>query len=146
VNPVNVESAVTVRVCRLFDQSAERVFDAWLDARIARKFLFATPTGKMVHAEIDPRPGGDFLMVDRRDGVDVRHIGTFVEIDRPHRLEFDFSVPYYSTETTRVSIGLVRLERGCELILSHEDVLPELASQTEEGWKMILDKLEEQLS
>ena len=146
MNTAKVESPVTVRVCRLFDQPVERVFDAWLDTRIARKFLFATPTGKMVHAEIDPREGGDFLMIDRRDGVDVRHIGTFVEIDRPHRLEFDFNVPYYSTETARVSIGLVRLERGCELILSHEDVLPEMASQTEEGWKMILDALDEQLS
>jgi uncharacterized protein YndB with AHSA1/START domain len=146
MNAVRVESPVTVRVCRFFDQPVERVFDAWLDPRIARKFLFATPDGKMVHVEIDPRQGGDFLMIDRRDGVDVRHIGTFVEIDRPHRLEFDFSVPYYSTETTRVSIGLVRLERGCELILSHEDVVPELASKTEEGWKMILDALEEQLS
>jgi len=143
---VTTETTVTVRVCRIFDQPVERVFDAWLDPKIARKFLFATSEGKMIHVEIDPREGGEFLFVDRRDGVDIRHLGAYVEIDRPHRLEFDFTVPYYSTETTRVAISLVRLERGCELILTHEDVSSELADQTEEGWKMILDALDAQLS
>lgn len=143
---MSTETTVTVRVCKVFDQPVERVFDAWLDTRIARKFLFATPAGKMIHAEIDAREGGDFLLIDRRDGVDIHHVGTFVEIDRPHRLEFDFTVPYYSTETTRVGLSLVRLERGCELILTQEDVSSELGPQTEEGWKMILDALETQLS
>jgi len=143
---LSTETTVTVRVCKVFDQPVERVFDAWLDTRIARKFLFATPAGKMIHAEIDAREGGDFLLIDRRDGVDIHHVGTFVEIDRPHRLEFDFTVPYYSTETTRVGLSLVRLERGCELILTQEDVSSELGPQTEEGWKMILDALETQLS
>jgi len=143
---LNTESTVAIRVCRLFDEPVERVFDAWLDPKIARKFLFATPEGKMIHVEIDPREGGDFLFIDRRDGVNIHHIGTYVEIDRPHRLEFDFTVPYYSTETTRVTVSLVRLERSCELILLHEDVDSELAAQTEEGWNRILDALEAQLS
>jgi len=143
---LSTDTTVTVRVCKVFDQPAERVFDAWLDTKIARKFLFATPAGKMIHAEIDAREGGDFLLVNRRDGVDVHHVGTFVEIDRPHRLEFDFTVPYYSTEITRVALSLVRLERGCELILTQEEVSAELGPQTEEGWKTLLDTLETLLS
>lgn len=100
----------------------------------------------MIHVEMDPREGGEFDFVDRRDGVDIHHIGAYATIDRPHLLEFDFTVPYYSTETTRVAISVVRLERGCELILTHEDVDSELAVQTEKGWNMILDALEAQLS
>ena len=50
-----------IQVTRRFDASAERVFDAWLDTKRASKFLFATPTGVMVRAEIDARVGGRLL-------------------------------------------------------------------------------------
>ncbi len=138
---MKTENKVTVRVTRRFDASPERVFDAWLDPRKARKFLFATPSGEMVRAEIDPRVGGSFLFVDRRDGVDVDHIGEYLEIDRPRRLAFTFSVPLYSAEITRVFIEIVPVDGGCELTLTHEGVLPDWESRTRAGWGSILDQL-----
>jgi uncharacterized protein YndB with AHSA1/START domain len=122
-----------VRVSRRFDASAERVFDAWLDPEKAGKFLFATPTGTMVRAEIDPRVGGTFCFVDRRDGEDVAHTGTYLEIDRPRRLVFSFAVPKYSAATTRVIVEIVPREAGCELTLTHEGVLPEYRDRTRRG-------------
>ena len=87
---------VTVRVTRRFSASPERVFDAWLDPAKARTFLFATKTGEMVKAETDPRVGGRFTFTDRRDGVDVDHMGEYLTIDRPRKLVFTFVVPLYS--------------------------------------------------
>jgi uncharacterized protein YndB with AHSA1/START domain len=136
---MNPEPRVTVRVSRRFEASAERVFDAWLDPEKASKWLFATATGRMVRAEIDARVGGTFTFVDRRDGEDVEHVGEYLEIDRPRRLVFDFAVPKFSAERTRVSVDIVPLETGCELALTHEGVLPDYADRTQGGWTMILD-------
>jgi uncharacterized protein YndB with AHSA1/START domain len=137
---------MTVRVTRRFEHSAERVFDAWLDPERAGRWLFATPEGKMVRAEIDARVGGSFCFVDRRDGKDVEHVGTYLEIDRPRRLVFTFAVPTYDPAVTRVIIEIVPAGRGCELTLVNEGVLPEWVRQTEEGWGKLLEALEATIS
>ncbi len=131
---------VTLRVSKRFNASAERVFDAWLDPAKAGKWLFATPTGEMVRVEIDARVGGSFTIV-RRDGEEVEHVGEYLEIDRPRRLVFTFGVPKFSKEMTKVTIDIVPQGDGCALTLTHENVLPDWAGRTEQGWGMILGNL-----
>lgn len=132
----------TIQVGHTFSASPERVFDAWLDPTKAGQFLFATPTGQMVKAEIDARVGGRFLFVDRRDGTDVEHTGEYLEIERPSRLVFSFGVPQFSPEFTRVTVEIKPQGTGCVLILTHEGVLPDYQDRTQAGWGTILDGLE----
>ena len=132
----------TVKVTRTFAASPERVFDAWLNPEIARRFLFATPTGQMVRVDIDARVGGKFLIVRRTDGDAVEHVGEYLAIERPQRLVFTFAVPKYSAIYTQVSIDIVPAGSGSTLTLTHEGVLPEWADRTQEGWEMILGSLE----
>jgi uncharacterized protein YndB with AHSA1/START domain len=138
---MTLEQSGTLTITRRFDFPIERVFDAWLDPVRAGKFLFATPTGTMVRAEIDARVGGAFNFTDRRDGDDIEHVGTYLEIDRPRRLVFAFSVPKFSKQFTRVSIDLKPLTTGCELTLRHEGVLAEWVERTREGWGKITGTL-----
>lgn len=139
------EHKVTLRVSHNFVAKPERVFDAWLDPKTAGKWLFATPTGVMTRVEIDPRVGGKFTIV-RRDGEEIEHVGEYFEIDRPRRLVFTFGVPKFSSETTRVVIEIAPSGEGCELALTQEDVLPEWAERSAQGWGMILDNLEHSLA
>jgi uncharacterized protein YndB with AHSA1/START domain len=139
---LNSEAKKTVRVSRSFHASAAQVFDAWLNPQIACNFLFATPTGEMVRTEIDARVGGSFLLVDRREGLDVEHIGEYLELDRPRRIVFSFRVPHYSAESSRVTVEFEALENGCDLTLSHQGVLPKYEASTQAGWTMILDALD----
>ena len=132
---------VTVRVTRKFTSSAGKVFDAWIDPTIAGKWLFATPTGQIVKAETDPRVGGKFVFTDKRDGADIEHVGEYLEIDRPRRLVFKFLVPKYTQIWTQVAIDIVSLANGCELTLTHEGVLAEYESRSENGWTMLLNSL-----
>jgi uncharacterized protein YndB with AHSA1/START domain len=101
------------------------------------------PAGRV---EIDPRVGGSFTVVERRDGEDVEHIGEYLEIDRPRRLVFAFRVPKYSQVTTRVSVDIVPLESGCQLTLTHEGLHPDYVSGAKSGWGAVLLGLAETLA
>jgi uncharacterized protein YndB with AHSA1/START domain len=138
---MSTQPTATVRVKHRFTAAPERVFDAWLDPAKARRFLFATPTGQMVRAEIDPRVGGQYTFTDRRDGEDVVHTGAYEEIDRPRRLVFTFAVPTYSSVVTQVTIEIVPLDSGCELTLTNEGVLKEYEEGATQGWSRILATL-----
>jgi uncharacterized protein YndB with AHSA1/START domain len=130
-----------LRITRRFDASAEKVFNAFLDPAIARKWMFATPTGKIERAEIDARVGGTFCFTDRRDDVDVEHVGKYLELERPTRLVFVFTVPKYSSEESRVNIDIASQGSGCNLTLTHQHVPPEHAERTQAGWTKMLEGL-----
>jgi uncharacterized protein YndB with AHSA1/START domain len=104
------------------------------------RWLFATPTGTVVRAEIDARVGGRFHIVDRRDGEDVLHTGEYLELERPRRLVFTFGVPKYSPEYDRVTVEIKPAGSGCELTLTH-DVTPQWADGARGGWVGILEAL-----
>jgi uncharacterized protein YndB with AHSA1/START domain len=138
---------VTVVVRHRYAASPERVFDAWLDPALARRFAFATPTGEMIKAEVDPRVGGKFNFTDRRpDMGDVAHVGEYLEIDRPRRLVFTFGVPQFDPGLTKVTVEITPAGDGCELVLTHEGVLEAYAEGTPKGWEMILGGLEKVLA
>ena len=136
------QKTAQVRATHRYEAAPQQVFDAWLDPKIAGRFLFATPTGQMVKAEIDAKVGGHFNFTDRRpDMGDVEHVGTYLEIDRPRRLVFEFAVPAYDQTKTRVTIEIAPSASGSELTLTHDGVFESYVTQTQQGWGMILDGL-----
>jgi uncharacterized protein YndB with AHSA1/START domain len=132
-------------VKRSYSFPPERVFDAWLTPEVTRKWLFTTEDSEVVRCEIDARVGGKFEIVDRRDSGEfkgeIRHVGEYLEIDRPRRLVFTFGVPQFDPRMTRVEIDIVAKASGCELILAHFDVPPEWRERTNEGWTKLLGSL-----
>lgn len=133
-------------VTKTFRHAPERVFDAWLDPALARRFLFATPTGKMIRAETDARVGGKFVFVDRRpDMGDVLHTGEYLEIDRPRRLVFTFGVPAYNPDLTRVEIEITPTSEGCELRLTQRETPDAWVERSSQGWTTIVNALEASL-
>lgn len=149
---------ITVRVTHRYNVAAERVFDAWMTPSQAGRFLFTTRTGNILYCEIDPQVGGEFTVTDRRptaDGdesfFDAQHRGVYVEIQRPHRLAFDFSVEPYSDNPTRVTIDIVNMGTNlCELVLTHDmgddETARVNAARTEKGWATMLAQLDKVLT
>ena len=132
---------IDVRVSRHYDAPPERVFDAWLDPAKVKQFLFATPEGTMVRYDVDPRVGGTFCLVDRRNGKDVSHEGEYIAIDRPHHLAFEFGVD--GSPRTRVAVDVRPGDTGSELTLVHEmpAEFAEYAEKSRSGWAMVLAEL-----
>ena len=137
---------IPLRVTRQYAASPERVFDAWLDADGARRWLFATPTGEMVQAELDAQVGGQWRLVERRPGGDAVHRGRYLTIDRPRRLAFTFAVDEES-EGDRVSVDIAPMDEGCELTLVHamSAEYADYAQKTIDGWSAILEGLAREL-
>jgi uncharacterized protein YndB with AHSA1/START domain len=136
------EKTIQVVVTKHYDVTAERIFDAFLDVAIASRFLFATATGEMIRAEIDPCVGGHFTFTERRpDMGDVLHTGEYLEIDRPHRLVFTFGVPQFNRNMTRVTVEIVRADSGCDLTLTNDQVPEDYAEANHDGWSRILNGL-----
>lgn len=138
-------SSETIRVVRRFQASAERVYDAWFNPSLARRFLFATESGEMQKVLID-REG--FTIIERRAGEDFQHVGRYLALDRPRLISFAFAAGIcgqeLSAETT-VRIELTPLGSGSELTLAHEGVPLDFVEQGERSWATILANLDHSL-
>lgn len=147
---MNVGANALVRVNHRFPASAEAVFDAWLDPELIGKWMFgpAVRDEQVVRTLIDPRVGGAFSFVVRRQGKEISHLGEYLTIERPHRLVFTWTTADSLPATSRVTIEILSLENQCELTLTHE-IQPEwldYAARIEESWSKMLHVLEAALS
>ena len=141
--PSPILRAASVRVSRQVRAVPERVFDAWLDARQARAFLFADRSWDAVSAGIDARVGGDFRFAREWDGELIEYLGQYLEIDRPYRLVFSLFVEEYGMRDDRVIVELAPVAGQSLLVLTHELSLPDPAerSRIRRGWARVLDRL-----
>jgi len=131
----------TLRIVRRFNAAPERVFDAWLDPKLAGRWLFTTPESESHTIELDVRVGGRWKVVDRRDGVDYTAIGEYRLIDRPRRLVFTFGMPQFSPEFAEVTVEFAPDAGGCLMTLSQDRVAAEAIGPLTAGWNAMFDAL-----
>ena len=132
----------TLSISRMYGIAPATIYAAWLDRETIGRWLFATPNGRMQPVDLDPCVGGAFRIAEERGTALAVHTGTFVDLDPPHRIVFDFTTDP-AMAPTRVTVALAPLGAGTLLTLSHP-VAPEWLSfraRAEAGWRMILDNL-----
>ena len=135
-------AAQGLRMTRRFDASPERLFEAWTEPNLASRWLFTTASSESHSAELDVRVGGKWTIVDRRDGVDYRALGEYLEVDRPRRLVFSFGMPQFSPAFDRVVVEIAPDGQGSILTLIQERLPAEAVAATEPGWREMFDLLE----
>jgi uncharacterized protein YndB with AHSA1/START domain len=129
-------------VCtRRFEASCDELFGAWVNPSILTKWLFTTATSELHRAEFEPWEGGNWTVVDRREGEYFAATGQYLQIDRPHRLIFTFGMLQLSAEFVPVVVDIARAAAGSELTLTHE-YLPWMGTRSlEKGWHAMFDML-----
>jgi uncharacterized protein YndB with AHSA1/START domain len=137
---------LVVHVRRHLEVSPERVFDAWLDPDRLSRWMFgpAVRDEAIVRLSLDARPGGAFSFIVRRNGVEIDHVGTYLEIDRPRRLVFTWAIRGDSDDApSRVAIDVTADEGGCLVSLTHEmdPKWADYADRTRAGWTTMLEAL-----
>jgi uncharacterized protein YndB with AHSA1/START domain len=134
---------IHVKTAHKFNVTAERVYDCIMDVKKAKSFMFATPTGKMVKAEIDAKVGGGFVFVEKRPTGTAEHYGKYLTLNRPTQIAFQFAVQKDAPTGDLVTIDIKTLPQGCQVTLTHEmdAEFEHIAEKVEEGWDGILDGL-----
>jgi uncharacterized protein YndB with AHSA1/START domain len=131
-------STTTLTMTRLFDVSSEKVFDAWLNPEMMRKWFFTMESTNKL-AKNESHVGGSWEIVDHREGKDYRAVGKYIEVDPPSKLVFTFKMPQFSDTEDVVTIEIKPLEKGCEMTFTQGIVVPHEEGWTEEDLKKALD-------
>jgi len=139
-------SKLHVTVTKRLSATPERAFDAWLDPALIGRWMFgkALRDEEILHIEADPRVDGAFSFLVRRQGHDIDHVGRYVVVDRPRRLEFTWGIAGESgDDPSRVIVEFTAVPNGCELRLTHEmdPSWADYADRTRAGWSRMLDEL-----
>jgi len=145
--------SLDVRLERTFDAPPERVFRAWLEPHLLRRWM-APGEIATTQAEVDQRVGGRYRIWHTQDGVDVGGFDcALVELVPNERIvwQWGFVGPQRADGPVFDSLLTVILRPtaagGTLLTLEHtrlDDLataLPDVAGNVEAGWKSVLDKL-----
>ena len=130
-----------IRIKRRFEAAPERLFSAWLNPETARKWLFTTPESQAHETKIDARVGGQWAITDKRDGVEYRAIGEYLEIDPPRGIVFTFAMPQFSDAVNKVIVDIAPDGTGSLLTLTQIGLETGSEDATRTGWNEMLDQL-----
>lgn len=141
------EKTAGLRVQRVIPAPPERVFHAWTDPDELAAWW--GPKGvRCLSAEVDLRIGGGYRIGNELpDGSVLWISGVFNRIERPHLLQYSWTVETRSSSAEQVTVHFEQHPRGTLLTVVHE-LIPsiELRAEHERGWFGCLDGLEKHLA
>lgn len=139
-----------MRLTRRFAAPRERVFEAWTDPALLRRWWAALQGWETSTAEVDLRPQGRYLlsMRDPESGAEYTVVGEYVDVRRPERLAYTWTWEgeaeiMQGSEGTLVVVEF--LERGgeTEVVLTHQGFADaRIRDLHGEGWEGCLANLE----
>ena len=105
-----------------FESPAESVFDAWIQPECIARWMFgiAIRDEIVLHIRANPVPGGLFSFLVDRQGVQIDHVGRYLIVDRPLKLQFTWAIGEISPNDSIVRLEIESTKSGSRLQLEHE--------------------------
>jgi uncharacterized protein YndB with AHSA1/START domain len=146
----NVQAETVLELSHRFEAPRERVFDAWTNPDVLRRWWAAGETWETPLAEVDLRPGGRYRLSMRTDTGDVHTVGgEYKEVQRPERLAYTWAWEQGAEEaqvgTADTLVVVEFLEDGDATLvkLTHSGFDGEEDKQRHaHGWQAVLANLE----
>jgi uncharacterized protein YndB with AHSA1/START domain len=137
-----------VRIERTFDAPAEAVFDAWTSAEVMRRWFHVAPDWATPEAEVDLRVGGKVRIVMRRpDGTEVGARGEYTLIDRPHRLEMNWTFDDDPSNQQVIELSFLESDGSTTVVLVNSGISTDERRDAQHyGWRGCFDNLERALT
>jgi uncharacterized protein YndB with AHSA1/START domain len=128
-----------VHIVHIFSASPEKLFDAWIEPHIMRRWMFAH-SGDEIHWVGNQRcVGGLFYSIRaREDGGEIDHFGEYCAIDRPNYLVFSLNMPGQIPRVSCISVGIRPSPNGSVMTFIQTGVRKEIA---EALWRKKFDML-----
>ena len=136
-----------VRIERTFDATAEAVFDAWTSADVMRRWFHVAADWETPRAEVDLRVGGKVRVVMRRpDGTEMGASGEYTLIDRPHRLQMNWTFDDEPSNRQLIELSFSESEGSTTVVMINSGISTERRRDAQHGgWRGCLDELEQAL-
>ncbi len=135
---------LTLTTERQINAAPAKVFNAWLDPEMLKRFMIPGGEGMTVpKAEADAREGGRFEIIMKAGNEEMPHRGTYKEISPHDRLVFTWESSASTEPDSTVTLTFTPSGAGTLLSLTHVR-FPNETSRTnhEKGWGAILAALD----
>jgi uncharacterized protein YndB with AHSA1/START domain len=138
------QQAHMLRVERTYDAPAERVFDAWTNPEVMRRWWHAGDhTWTTPVAEVDLRVGGGYVVAMRSpDGREPTGRGEYTVVDPPNRLAFTWTWDGEDSPRTLVEVDFTESDGATTVVLTHSGLASESSRESHiGGWQELLANL-----
>jgi uncharacterized protein YndB with AHSA1/START domain len=147
------QEEVVLRLSRRFDAPRERVFDAWTNPEVLRRWWAAQPNMDTPIAEVDARPGGRYKLAMRDTDTGETHtlVGEYREVQPPERLVYTWNWEsnvdaMRGSEDTIVEVDFRDVGDATEVVVTHSGFgSAEIRDLHAHGWNGCLDNLEKRV-
>jgi uncharacterized protein YndB with AHSA1/START domain len=148
-----IDHEVSLELTHRFAAPRERVFEAWTNPELLRKWWAAGATWDTPRAEVDAREGGRYRLSMRTDEGEVHTVfGEYREVRPPERLSYTWSweegpgPAMEGSENTLVVVDFIEDGDGTLVKLTHSGFAnAELKDLHVHGWQAVLANLESRL-
>jgi uncharacterized protein YndB with AHSA1/START domain len=139
-----VTDATVLRLERTFAAPRQRVFDAWTDPEVLRRWWGAGPDWECPVADVDLRVGGRYRLTMRNPDGDEHTVGgEYQEIRPPERLVYTWAWEDMDAPASLVTVAFSEDAGRTTVVVAHSGLGTEGSrAQHEHGWNGCLANLE----